>query len=234
MAEASRPPDLLRRPKRQTICGLCFSPFSGANPRTDDHVLPRNWFDDDPPPNLPTWDVCHPCQQDLSPREERLVNTLASTYSYHPEALQQVVARTRRSRRVAPILRTDFVRAPGGVLVRAPIKRPRQVDVDRVFRKVTRGLFVWRHGTQQADVPAAARILGIDDLTNLSNTHAVGRRVPIQRLGRNVWWIHDSDAHSSDGIWIFMLFGAVGVGVWSGSLVREAVRPAAGVAVTES
>lgn len=221
-----RPFDLQFRPLRQKYCGMCGAEFDEILRRTDDHVFPRSWFGKLPPPNLPTWSVCRPCQKDLSDREERLVHTFANIHTHDPAAIADLVEKSKSSRRVAPVVARKFVQAPSGLHVPANIKVPKQDDLDVVFRKVTRGLFLWRHGRMQAPVPMTARLVSADGFAQWTTLLTVRGQLPVQALGATVWWVHASDAESSSGVWLFLLFAGVGVGVWAGGHALHPLIPA--------
>ena len=135
------PSDLLRRPPRLQVCGICRQPFGPDRTGTVDHVLPYGFFSKPVPRNLPTWRVCEPCQDLLDPAEERLRNLFVRGPSHMPEAIQDVFERAERSGRTVVPEKRDWVMSNEDIYEFAPIARADQNDLDKVFSKMAGGLF---------------------------------------------------------------------------------------------
>jgi hypothetical protein len=213
-----RPSDLLRRPRRSPVCGLCRCAFTKAQPRTRDHVIPEGFFNDPKPNNLPTWAVCRPCQDTLKLPEERLRNIFVAAPSHHADELVSVTERAKRSTQ-PPVPQTwRYVTTEGGVLVHAPIVVPKQADLDAVFRKMAWGLFTWKHHRlPPASSPFVVRLMSAEAFGFWTHT----LNLPVQGLGSEVSWMSHSDEEMSHGVWLFMLHGAVPVGVWCGHATKH-------------
>jgi len=213
-----RPLDLQRRPPALKHCGCCEKPFSDRLRPTRDHIIPQGFISRPPPPNLPTWRVCHPCQQLLSPAEDRLRNVMASAFSRHPEQARADVA-ARASRATRPVIpdRVEFRTTDAGLAVAAGIVASNGPDVELVFGKIARGLFYWRHAvTQPADTPIAVSVPSAAVFSNLTDYLLKECGMPVQRLGWDIWWVTQSEP-PRDGVWLFIVFGAVPVYVATGA-----------------
>lgn len=116
-----------------------------------------------------------------------------------------------RSTRPPVPLGRRFVESPNGILVPATITAPSELDLTRVFTKIGRGLFWWKQGELPKDPRMVVRLLNPGGF-NLW-THRL--KQPVQQLGDEVWWM--SAVEPCSAIWLFMMFGAVGVGVWQGA-----------------
>ena len=225
------PIDLARRPRAPSTCGLCRRAFGSERPRTKDHVVPDGFFGQPKPPNLPTWPVCGPCQVDLAPREDRLRSLFARAHSHHPEEVAHVRDTASRSTQQPAGIGRRLVTTPSGLHVPVDIAAPRPADLDRVFTKIATGLFWWRTGALPASARFAVRLMSSDDFAHWSRTLSQ----PVQRLGAEFWWMTALD--ESDlawGVWLFVIFGAVPVGVWHGEMATMPGLPAlTGVALRD-
>lgn len=84
------------------------------------------------------------------------------------------------------------------------------------------GLFAWRHHRLiPRDSPLAVRLLSPEAFDFW--THEL--LMPVQKLGAEVWWMSVADAGAKFGVWLFMLHGAAGVGVWQGDATRHPKLP---------
>ncbi len=225
----ARPSDLLRRPQRFEECALCRSRFTKAQPRTADHVIPSAFFNDPPPNNLPTWGVCSLCQKELSPREERLRNLFVAAHSRHPHEIVSVTERAKRSKQQPLRERMDYAATDSGLFVRVPIAVPDQKDLDAVFRKMAWGLFTWKHNRlPPLSCPIVVRHMSADAFDFWSDA----LDLPVQWFGPEVAWKSVSDEQMNIGVWLFMLHGAVPVGVWCGDAVfNPNIPPASAIAL---
>lgn len=210
------PFDLRHRPTRLAQCGLCRRVFGKALARTKDHVIPKGFFGDLPPPNLPTWSLCRSCQLQLEPREDRLRNLFASAHSHHPGEIRSVTDRAARASRQPVAIARKLVESPAGLMVPASIAIPDQEDIDRVFQKIASGLYWWRHDRLPDDRRFAVRKMSAPDFGTWSK--AIVPDCGVQRLGAEFWWSTACDPDDlSWCVWLFSIFGAVGVGVWYGA-----------------
>lgn len=210
---SARPTDLLRRPKPLRACGMCGATFGAITKATKDHVLPDGFFGTPAPPNLPTWQVCRPCQDDLSPREERIRNLCAGAYSHHPDLIAATVDRASRSGRPPRPTESRWLLSPSGVTVPARIVVPDAADLDPVFRKITRGLYWYRHHRLPSEPRLVVRLMSSDSFSWWSNLVAQ----PVQKLGDEFWWMSaHEDGDDTWAIWLFVVLGALPVGVWMG------------------
>lgn len=228
-----RPFDLRRRPTRVALCGLCRRRFDAELSRTADHVVPRGFFGAAPPPNLPTWSMCRECQSQLEPREDRLRNLFARAHSHHPDEVVTVTAKAVRSARQPVPVARKLVESPAGLMVPASIAVPEQEDLDQVFTKIASGLYWWRHDRLPEDRRFAVRKMSAPDFRTWSE--ALLPSCGVQRLGAEFWW---STACDQDDlrwcVWLFCIFGAVGVGVWYGDATQfPNVPDPSGIALRE-
>ena len=227
--------DLQHRPPPLTRCGMCERAFDEQIRRTTDHVFPRGFFGEPPPPNLPTWRVCSACQHALSSPEERLRSLFAAGHSHHPNDVRTVLEKAARSAQRPEVIARKLVAAPSGVLVPASIAVPRADDLHWVFTKVCRGLYWWRHHMLPTDSRLVVRLMPSDAFTQWSMLLIGHGKQPVQRLGSEVWWV-SATGPPNEGwcIWLFVIFGAVPVGVWYGRAAELPNIPsAAGVALRE-
>ncbi len=216
-----RPLDLKRRPPALSKCGMCCKPFSKALPPTRDHVISLSLLSNPLPPNLPTWRVCSPCQQLASPAEDRLRGVIASAYSRHPEKVADVAARARRSTRPVIPDRMELRTTDAGLAVRAGLVDSNQGDIELVCGKMARGLFYWRHGVcQPPETPTFAAVPSPGFFTAVSEYFLREGHLPVQRLGWDVWWMTQSEP-PGDGIWLFVVHGAVPVYVATGAAAAK-------------
>lgn len=218
-----------QRPQKLEICGTCCRPFSEEIPATDDHIAPKKWFNTPPPPNLPTWFVCYECQQELSPREERLRNLFASANSLNPKVFTGVYERTARSTRTIKPIGRRHVTTPAGLLVPAEIGAADPVDLYLVFRKITRGLYWYREQELPPDPRLVVRILTQRDHAELTKLLTYKDCGP-QHLGEEFWWATIQDRSDPTWrLWLFTIYQAVGVGVWYGKAATEHVPDPSGI-----
>jgi hypothetical protein len=220
----TRPGELRRRPRRLSVCGMCCRRFDGVSVvATRDHIVPRGWFCDPPPPNLPTWRVCRDCQQDLSPREELLRNIFASARAGNMQALRSVCARTERSRQLPTVHKLKLVLSPGNVrLERDRVAIPSQDDLDLVFRKVASGLYLWREGELPADPRFVVRVLSEFGAADFFRGVPGTARQNAQRLGHEFQWtLRQAHTEPRQHAWLFVIYGVVSVAVWHGNSVTD-------------
>jgi hypothetical protein len=229
------PRDLKRRPSFNVpTCCFCEQLFDDvAVIKTDDHVVPRGFFNDTPPPNLPTWPVCRRCQTDLHDPEDRLRNQFAAAHSHHPQLLVEVYDRASRSTQPPIVHGRKLVATPSGLMVPASITIPRQDDLDIVFRKIAKGLYWWREHKLPKDQRYVVRQMNAADFKTWADF-----LLPLcgpQHLGEEFWWSTAYDATDPTWcIWLFIIHGAVPVGVWHGNVVDVPNIPApAGIAMRE-
>jgi hypothetical protein len=106
-----------------------------------------------------------------------------------------------------------YVTTDAGVFVRAPIAVPNQADLDAVFRKMVWGLFTWKHHKlPPTDRPMVVRKMSSEAF----GFWARELNLPVQWLGPEVSWMSISDEEMRLGVWLFVLHGAIPVGVWCG------------------
>jgi hypothetical protein len=214
-------------------CCFCEQPFdTPARVKTRDHVVPKGFFNDPPPDGLPTWPACLQCQRDLRDPEERLRNQFAAAHSHHPHALVNVYDRAGRSGRPPVVYGRKPVESPAGLLVPASITIPRQDDLDIVFRKIAKGLYWWRHHKLPTDQRYVVRLMNAADFATWQDF--VLPDCGAQHLGEEFWWSTGLfDLSDPKGcVWLFVIHGAVPVGVWHGDAVDFPNIPApAGIAI---
>lgn len=123
------------------------------------------------------------------------------------------VGKAARSRRQPRAVARRVVESPERVLVPADIAIAAQLDLDRVFTKVARGLYWWRHHALPLDDRFIVRLMNARDFRAWSSRLSQ----PVQKLGAEFWWMTGCDARDvSWSIWLFLILGAIGVGVWYG------------------
>lgn len=230
-----RPADLKRRPSfKVPACCFCERLFDKVTVvKTRDHVIPLGFFNDPPPADLPTWPVCRACQTDLHDPEERLRNQFAAAHSHHPDALADVYARASRSGQRPIVYGRKLVESRGGLMVPASITIPRQDDLDIVFRKIAKGLHWWREQKLPTDQRYIVRHMNAAAFDAWSKI--VLFECGAQQLGEEFWWSTGYDATDRTWcIWLFVIHGAVPVGVWHGDAVTFPNIPApAGIAMRD-
>jgi hypothetical protein len=211
---------------------MCEREFGAELRSTIDHVVPRGFFGPTPPPNLPTWRICRPCNGELDPREDRLRNLFASAHSRHPEEVAGVMAKASRATRQPQPVARRHVRTDAGLQVPVSVAVPDQSDLDRVFQKVARGLFWWRNHELPTDPRWAVRLMSASDFDRW--THLIRQGREVQRLGPEFWWLTAIDEGDLTGcIWLFVIFGAIPIGVWHGSGVECPLPAPAGIPMRE-
>lgn len=227
------PSHLKRRPKTVKSCCICRRTFdTTAVIETVDHLVPRGWFNDPPPKNLPTWPACLDCQRALTDREERLRNIFASAHSHHPKELQSVYERCARSTRTPVAVARKMVTHPLGFEVPASIAIPDQFDLHIVFRKIASGLYWWRENMLIADDRFVVRIANAADFDKW--THILKDSCEVQHLGPEVWWMSGFNPEEPDwNVWLFNIFGAVPIGVWQGNAVNFPLPHPTGVVLRD-
>ncbi|NRD67781.1 hypothetical protein HRD49_39240 [Corallococcus exiguus] len=147
-------------------------------------------------------------------------------YSHEPGAFADASDRARRSTRWDKPLHRGFFLSPHGLHVPAAVVMPVQADVDWVFRKVTRGLFYWTQGRLMADVQMVARVLSPDAFAEVMQLK-VDLGLPKRSQGLELQWCSVCPEDALDhSIWIYVVFGAVPVAVWTGQLANDYLVPA--------
>lgn len=234
LLEYPRPRDLKRRPRPISFCGLCRRTFDKkTRPKTKDHVIPDGWFNDKAPANLPTWPACLDCQRDLEPREDALRSLFAAGHSHHPEELTSVYAKAARStRQPVPIGRRPVLH-PNGLWVMADVAAPNQEDLDVVFRKIATGLYWYREHQLPPEDRWVVRLMSSPDHAKWTNI--LRPSYEVQHLGPECWWMsaHNRDEKNWD-VWLFVIFGAVPVGVFRGDALDFAIPQPSGVCLRNS
>jgi len=208
------------------VCGICRRSFGPDLKGTDDHVLPKCFFSEPVPENLPTWRVCETCQDVLDPAEERLRNLFVRGPSHAPETHRDAFERAHRSGRPVVLEKWDWVMNNQDVYEFAPIARPDQADLDVVFSKMAGGLFYWKHHrlSPKATPLVVRGTLSTDDFTYWTKVVQAELKLTPQHLGR-LAWVAVSDPELQSGFWMFMLSDAVGVGVWAGEMAKRKDLP---------
>ena len=88
-----------------------------------------------------------------------------------------------------------------------------QADLDVVFTKIARGLYWWRHHRLPVARRAVVSVIPSDAFGQWSALIAQ----PVQKLGSEFWWMSaHEDGNPTWAAWLFIVFGAVPVGVWMG------------------
>lgn len=214
----SRPPPLDR-------CGTCERPLAEGGGDTRDHIIPKGWLTTSSRRNIGTWRTCWSCNHEWSPREDRLRSIFVRARSHHAGLAKEVEETATRSTARVPDS-PGWAEAPHGLLVPVRWVAAGQLDLNLVFRKIVRGLHWWEHGELPPKWPVQASVLTPEVFAALSAV------VPSRtyRLGHEVWRRHPTTDAPGE-LWLFVLYGAVGVGVFCGAAAGMAPpsRPVAHV-----
>jgi len=133
-----------------------------------------------------------------------------------------VVARASRTTRPVVPDRVEFRTTDAGESVAAGVIQSNQRDVEVVFGKMARGLFYWRHGVvQPVDTPIVVSVPSPKMFNHLSEV--LLKEVPVQRFGWDIWWVTSSEP-PRDGLWLFLVFGAVPVYVATGMAAEKGAK----------
>jgi len=136
-----------------SICYLC-----GKKPAEDrDHIFPRNLFPEPRPANLPTVPSCRECNNSLSNDEEIFRSFIASgiafeTLSGYRIWTERIRPRLKKNTRGFKTLLRKLVKevpvfSPNGnYLGTAPTLQPEQEKIDRVLKKISKGLYYLETG----------------------------------------------------------------------------------------
>ena len=209
-------------------CYLCGSAFSEENRSTRSHVIPRRWFGSPPPENLPTLPACYACNNDPSPREERLRNALVRMLSHDSLTHADVFRKAARSKQPAPAeMKPGYYPTSTGLLVPATtIALPGDEDVGPVFRGITRGLYYKGLGRLlPQDVPIRSVLLQRDDADRL--TEKTIRLSRVFTYGDEFSFMPVINAETlNDSLWLYLVFNAGVVASFVGEAAQLQFTPA--------
>ncbi|WP_147445169.1 hypothetical protein [Corallococcus sp. CA053C] len=96
---------------------------------------------------------------------------------------------------------------------------PDPIDVTMVFGKITRGLFYFKHERLLGDVPLIARVLRPEHFDVLVDL-VTELPVKIDVMGEEFEWAAVCpDENPDHGIWVYVIYGAVAIAVWTGDFI---------------
>ena len=202
-----------------TVCTYCL--INEAT--TDDHVIPEGLFDVAPPEGYIYAPACEPCNNGYSRDEEYLLMVLLAEGSISSPAANRVLDRVGRDHRSGRRKRLGLARtlldnvgevsvsSPAGVyLGDAQVVALDVTRVNRVLRKITRGLFLHvfgrplrREAEVSVEISPSAETLGEPDFRS-------ARAEAPFRLGGvfegSVW---TPRADSDESSWVMRFYGTI-------------------------
>lgn len=190
-----------------------------------DHVTGRAFLHPVPPVGTVTVPCCHACQQEMRPSEDRVRETFLLGRPPWSRTLDELPARlaratARRQNRVDPERR--FLQRPAGLIAQpAKVIVPRTEDLDVVFfQKHVCGLY---YHSRERRFPHADRRIGILTASQADSELRRMARPPI-RVGLNeeILYCWRATERGAGTVWLFAVYQAGMVGVWTGSAVAEA------------